>query len=200
MTPNAAIAPLQVFISYSPTDEALLKEMETHLASLIHQNKIQPWHKGAIAPGLEWDSEIKQQLETADLILLLISPSFMASDHCGTEMTRAIERHDAGNVRVIPILLRPVDREGSPFSKLQTLPRNDQAITTWSDRDKAFLHIVQELRTLLPSSPSSPPPHLPHLPFGYAHGKAHLPQSLHPPNSPPTTPIPGSDATPTSPT
>jgi hypothetical protein len=139
--------PLQVFISYSHKDEELREELDIHLANLKRQGKIQAWHDRAIEAGAEWDAEIKHQLETADIILLLITPRFIASNYCyDLEMQRSIQRHDEGNARVIPIIGKPCDWQDSPFSKLQVLPKDAKPVTKWDDRDEAFLNVVQGIR------------------------------------------------------
>ncbi|WP_254721709.1 toll/interleukin-1 receptor domain-containing protein [Kovacikia minuta] len=121
-----------------------------HLANLKRQGKIRAWHDRAIEAGTEWAVEIQQQLEAAQVILLLISPRFMASDYCyGLEMQQAMQRHEAGTARVIPIILKPVDWKDTPFSKLQVLPRDARPITQWRDRDEAFLDVVQGIRRAL---------------------------------------------------
>jgi hypothetical protein len=159
-TPSAqpGTLPLNIFVSYSHRDEDLKDELVVHLANLKRQGKIRAWQDRDIEAGAEWDAEIKQQLETAEVILLLISPRFLASDYCyDLEMQRAIERHDAGNARVIPIILKSVDWQGTPFSKLQVLPKDAKPITTWNDQDEAFLNVVQGIRRAVESLQGNQP-------------------------------------------
>jgi tetratricopeptide (TPR) repeat protein len=173
MTPPSSTSSPQsisIFISYSHKDEDLREELDTHLANLKRQGKIRAWHDRAIEAGAEWDAEIKQHLETAQIILLLISPRFIASDYCyDLEMQRAIQRHDEGTARVIPIILKPCDWQDSPFSKLQVLPKDAKPITTWHNQDEAFLNVTQSIRrvleTLSPQQPTTAPsPSLPPSP------------------------------------
>ena len=97
------ISPATVFYSYAHEDEALRDELEKHLSLLQRQGTITAWHDRQITPGTDWQREIDQHLDKASLILLLISPDFLASDYCYTiEMQRALERHRAGKARVIP--------------------------------------------------------------------------------------------------
>ncbi|ABW33414.1 TIR domain-containing protein [Acaryochloris marina] len=139
--------PLKVFISYSHKDDDLREELVTHLANLKRQGKIAAWHDRAIEAGEEWKSQIDSKLESAQMILLLVSPDFIASDYCyDIEMQRAIARHDEGTAQVIPIILRPCDWLGSPFSKLQGLPKNAKPVTQWTNRDEAFLDVVNGIR------------------------------------------------------
>ena len=150
MSPNAE--PLSVFISYAHADEDLKDELVIHLATLKRQGKIKAWQDRDIEAGTEWDQEIKGQLEAAEIILLLITPRFLASDYCfDLEMQGAIDRHNAGTARVIPIVLRPCDWQGTPFSKLQVLPKDAKPVTTWSNKDEAFLDVVKGIRRAVES-------------------------------------------------
>ena len=109
--------PVEVFYSYAHEDEALCNELEKHLSLLQRQRLITAWHDRHILPGTDWAQAIDEHLERASVILLLISADFLASDYCyGIEMQRALERHQANEARVIPILLRPVDLERGPLS------------------------------------------------------------------------------------
>src|SRR6266700_2397108 len=138
---------IEVFISYAHEDHALLKELEKHLANLKRQDIISSWYDGDITPGAEWESEIKERLLYAQIILLLISADFIHSDFCySIEMKQAIDRHNAGEARVIPILLRPTDWQGAPFDKLKMLPTDAKAVTSWPTHDDAFLDVVQGIR------------------------------------------------------
>lgn len=137
-----------VFCSYSHKDEKFLKKMITHLSILKRQGVIKEWWDGEIGAGEEWQQEIDEHLEAADIILLLVSADFIASDFCwGKEMTRALDRHDAGAALVIPVVLRPVDWQGgAPFSRLQALPKDGKAITLWSNREIAWVEVAKGIR------------------------------------------------------
>ena len=139
--------PIKLFFSYSHKDEALRDELAEHLANLRRQEKINVWHDRKIPAGGEWRNEIDGHLNSADLILLLISPAFLDSDFCyQDEMQRALDRHEAGEAFVIPIILRPVDWQGSPFEKLQALPKDAKPVSVWANRDEAWLDVAQGLR------------------------------------------------------
>jgi hypothetical protein len=123
---------------------------------LEHLGRIAGWHKREILPGQDWAKAIDQHLNTAQIILLLISPDFIASPYCyGIEMMRALERQQLGETYVIPILLRPVFYEGAPFAHLSPAPTNGKAITTWANRDEAFVDIVEGLNRVLQDFPRS---------------------------------------------
>ena len=136
-----------VFISYSHKDKSFVNGLIRHLDNLRRQQVISAWYDGDIVAGTEWRASIMSHVNTDQIILLLISADFMHSDFCySVEMERAIERHEAGEARVIPILLRPTDFEGAPFAKLQMLPSEAKAISLWPDRDAAFLNVVKGIR------------------------------------------------------
>jgi len=137
-------------ICYAREDKIFRGELERHLSNLRRQQVIISWSDREIPPGAEWRKEIDTQLNTADLILLLISSDFMDSDYCySIEMQQALQRHNAGFARVIPILLRAADWKNAPFSGLQILPEDARPIAQWRDRDEAWNSVVQEIRRVL---------------------------------------------------
>src|SRR3954463_2468528 len=146
--PERPAVPISLFYSYSHKDEALRKRLETHLSLLQDEGVISGWHDRRIAAGTEWDGAISENLDKAGIILLLVSADFLASRYCrDVEIKRAMERHEAGTARVIPVVLRPVDAwHTAPFGKLQALPEKGKAVTTWKNRDEAFADIARGLR------------------------------------------------------
>ncbi|MCG8362368.1 MAG: toll/interleukin-1 receptor domain-containing protein [Pseudanabaenales cyanobacterium] len=141
---------VEVFFSYAHKDEDLRDELAKHLSILKRQGVITAWYDRDIDAGREWAKEIDQHLNSAQIILLLISPDFMALDYCyDIELERAMKRHEAGEARVIPIILRPVDWSGAAFSKLQALPKNAQPITDWTSRDQAFMDAARGIRVAI---------------------------------------------------
>ncbi len=151
---------IEVFFSYSHRDEELRDELAKHLKLLQRQGVISTWYDRDINAGSEWAGAIDDHLNSAQIILLLISPDFMASDYCfDLEMKRAMERYEVGEAVVIPIILRPVDWTGAVFGKLQGLPKNVQPVTTWSNRDEAFLDIAQGIRRTVEKIAISNPTH-----------------------------------------
>src|SRR5258706_13817605 len=107
---SASYTAIEVFCSYAHTDEKWLRQLETHLNPLKRQGLISLWNDRQILPGMNWAETIDGHLETASVILLLISADFIASNYYyGVEMKRALERHEANEARVIPIVVRPCD-------------------------------------------------------------------------------------------
>src|SRR5258708_5233111 len=138
---------VRVFSSYAYEDEALYHELDKHLRLLQYQEIISACNYRRIVAGTDWTQTHNEHFTTASIILLLISPDFIASDYCsGIEMRDALARHRAGDTRVIPILLRPVGLSTGPFAHLPCLPLNAHPVTSWSDRDEAFLDIAAGIR------------------------------------------------------
>lgn len=151
--------PATVFFSYSHADEPLRDQLEKQLAILRRQGVIETWHDRRIEAGEEWAQAIDAHVEQDDIILLLVSPDFLASDYCyDKEMLRAVARHDAGEAVVIPVILRPCDWQGTPFAKLQAVPTDGRAITTWPDRDQAMLEVAKGVRAAVGRVGGAPAP------------------------------------------
>lgn len=149
--------PVEVFIAYAREDDELREVLETHLSSLKRKGLITAWHNRCIVAGSMWRNEIDTHLQTAQIILLLISSDFIASEYCyEIEMQTAIQRHENKEAIVIPIILRPSDWEDAPFSKIQPLPKDAKAITTWANRDEAFLDVVKGIRRAIEEYKSRP--------------------------------------------
>src|SRR5450755_530016 len=145
---------VEVFCSYAHEDEVWLRKLEIHLSVLKRQGLVSLWHDRLITPGTDWAKTIDAHLETASVILLFISAYFFASDYCsGIEMKRALERQEAGEALVIPILIRPVNWSDTPFSHLQALPTDAKPLTTWQDDDMALTDVIIGMRRILENLP-----------------------------------------------
>ncbi|BCL35793.1 TIR domain-containing protein [Nostoc sp. MS1] len=141
---------IKIFFSYDEKDKELQDELAKHLKLMQREGTIQAWHGHDISGGSDKESEIEKHLNSAQIILLLISPDFIFSEELWErDVKRAMERHQAKEARVIPIILRPVDWEKTPFGRLQPLPKNRQPVTTWKNQDEAFAEIAKDIRQVL---------------------------------------------------
>jgi TIR domain len=142
-----SLGTLGVFLSYSHKDSDLKDELETHLSTMKRHGVIETWHDRRIVAGEKWADQIDQHLNAAQIILLLISPDFVASDYCyGKEMARAHERNAKGEAQVIPVILRPGEYRGASFLEYQCLPEGGKPVTRWLDRDEAFANVAKGIR------------------------------------------------------
>jgi hypothetical protein len=141
---------LKVFCSYSHRDAKLLDRLDGHMSSLRMSQVVDTWKDGMIKAGSDWRKEIVDALEAADVILLLISSDFLKSDFCQSiELKRALERHETDRTLIIPILLRPCDIMGTVLEQFQCIPKGAKPVTEWANRDRAFVDIVERIRTAL---------------------------------------------------
>lgn len=136
-----------VFVSYARKDEQLLEKLRDHLGGLRTGGYIKDWTDGRIVPGQEWEPEITRRLDEADIILLLITSSFLGSEFIGrVELSRALDRHRHGEAVVIPVILRPADWQSTDLAGLQALPKGAKAVTTWADTDAAYVDVAHGVR------------------------------------------------------
>lgn len=136
--------PLSVFISYSHIDEKHKIEIVKHLKPFERINIISNWHDRKIEAGQDWKGEISTNLKKADIVLLLVSIDFINSEYCyDIEMEEALDRHSKEEAVVIPIIVRACIWTKSPFAKLQAVPKDAQAITTFDDLDTAYAEVAE---------------------------------------------------------
>jgi len=193
--------PIDVFISYAHVDEGYVDELRKHLRVFQRLGLIRGWHDRQIVPGQKWSGEIDRNLEEADIILLLISDDFIASDYCyEIEGKRALERSKSGDAVTIPIIVRPARGDLTVFRGLQALPTDGKAVTEWNNEDVAWTNIASGVRRAIDArrerlsaaepeeqgvkvpAPPSPPP------TGPAAERVSTEPDLPPPPSPPTKP------------
>jgi len=142
---------IEVFISYAHEDSEYKDHLLKHLALLKRKGIISTWHDRDISAGGELDEQILLHLDSATIILLLISVDFIASDYCfNIEMEHAVKRHKSGLARVIPVILRPVDDWNSlDIGKLNAMPTDAVPISTWDDQDIAFSIVAKGIRKVI---------------------------------------------------
>lgn len=136
-----------VFFSYSHKDEAMRDELETHLSVLKRQKVIDTWYDRRIDAGVKFGHAINTKLAESNIILLLLSPYFLASDYCyEKEMESAIKRHNEGKAKIIPIILEYCDWENTPLKEFLAIPKDGKPISEYPNLNKAFNEITQEIR------------------------------------------------------
>lgn len=150
-------APATIFYSYTDKDEKFRQILARHLSTMRQQGAIVEWHGHKIAPGANRADSRNEHFAKAMIILLLISPDYLDSEHHRSEMRQAMERHTSGDAQVIPILLRPADWSHTPIASLQYLPRNGKPVDLWKSYDEAFVDIAQEIRSVVKNLSHTPP-------------------------------------------
>lgn len=142
---------VKVFTSYARKDAELKEELDVHLAMVKRDPNVEIWSDEDIEVGSEWDDSIKTNLMEADIILLLISPRFLASSYIfDVEIKDAMEKHEKKEAFVVPVIMKPCDWHLASFAKLQALPRNATPITKWEDGlDDALVNVVQGIKQVI---------------------------------------------------
>lgn len=142
--------PVTVFFSYSHKDEKMRERLEAHLSILKKDKIIDSWYDRKITPGTEWKGKIDEHLKSADIILLLVSADFLASDYCyDIELKTALTRHENNEAFVVPIIFRPCEWPLSPIGKLQALPRDGKPVCNYPTQDHAFNEITRGIRRVI---------------------------------------------------
>lgn len=141
---------LKTFLSYSHKDEEMKNQLDTFLINLKRSDAIEVWQDRQLEGGVEWHAVIKQALVSADIILLLVSADFNASDYIWKEeLAVAMQKHERGEARVIPVILRNCEWQDMPYAKLQALPKNATPVSAYADRDIAYTEIAKGIRTVV---------------------------------------------------
>jgi hypothetical protein len=140
-------SPARIFYSYSRTDERFMAELNERLSKMRDEGLVETFWDRHIGPGLDWHSEITEELKDADVVLFLVSSHFLKSDYCRqVELPVTLEMHDCDLVRAIPIIIHPCEWQGTALGRLQALPRNGRPLTECPDKDDAWSEIVRGIQ------------------------------------------------------
>jgi hypothetical protein len=140
--------PLSLFLSYAHVDAEIARTLRKHLAPLRHEGIVNDWQDRDLRPGEHWDDEISAQLESADIVVALISADFVASEYAyGREVRRALELHRSGELALLPVIARDYLWQNLPIAALQALPDGARPITSWSDPDAAYVSVVRGIES-----------------------------------------------------
>ena len=147
---NSRFNMANLFFSYSHKDEELRNELEVHLSMLKRQGLLRSWHDRRIGAGKDIHSSISAELEEANIILLLVSANFLASDYCyDKEMAKALEKDKEGASRVIPVILHPCDWHSAPFGHLRATPQDGKPVSMFANRDEALTQVAKDIRVAI---------------------------------------------------
>jgi hypothetical protein len=112
----------------------------------VRRNIVQLWHDGRNLPGADWDRNIDEHLDSADIVVLLVTPDFLDSDFCcEKEMRRALERMEQKKAQVVPVIVRPCSWKETPLAAIEVIPDKALPVTLWQDRDLAWKNVAESL-------------------------------------------------------
>jgi hypothetical protein len=150
---------VQLFYSYAHADSDVREKLDRHLARLRSEKLIDAWVDRRMTAGADFNADIEAALRASQIILLMISSDFIASDYCRKEMTVALEVHRQAGVRVVPVILRPCDWRFGELETLLALPTDAKPVTHWPTLDDGLFNValgvralVQEIRLGTPAS------------------------------------------------
>lgn len=149
-TPTTPVVGKKVFLSYSHEDEVYKNELDVHLSMLKRSGKITTWNDRSIMGGEIWDDKIMEELSSSDIILLLISANFIASDYIWKqELPLVFRLQQEGKCKVIPVIVRPSDWKESEFARFQAFPRDGKPISTYQNKDEAYTEVVEGIKRVI---------------------------------------------------
>ena len=137
-----------VFISYSHKDERLKDELEMRCKVLQAAGLAgEVWTDRMLEPGEDWHTSIIQNLERADLVLLLLSNAAMASHYIQkTEVQKALARHQSGAAVVVPVILEKCQWNLGELKALQAVPKDAKPLRDWKPRNAGWFDVMESLR------------------------------------------------------
>jgi hypothetical protein len=143
--------PIRLFVAYAREDDAFRRKLLVTLADWKRQNLIADiWSDREIVPGKQWDDAIREALDAADLILVLMSHDSIASEYMASvEIVRALERHNRGEARVVPVVIRSCDWTSTPLGHLQAVPPGGKPLSKYADPDEFWLDVRNELKKVV---------------------------------------------------
>jgi hypothetical protein len=125
---------MQLFYSYAREDSAWCERLAKQIAGLPPELISEAWYDRKIRPGDNWNGEIGEHLEQADIILILVSSNYFAKDYCGLEAKLAMKRHESGAALVIPVVLSPCEMSGAEFAKVEAINDPNKPLSSLSKK------------------------------------------------------------------
>lgn len=137
----------RVFVSYARVDEIHRSRLDVHLTPLVRDGLIDVWSDRAVVAGADWERDIQYELATADIVILLVTPDFVASAYCfERELPEILRRYEEGGLCVLPVHVKSVDMANLPIRRIQGLPADLRPVSAWQDADEAWLEVAQAVR------------------------------------------------------
>lgn len=144
---------MNAFISYSHNDTAKLDLLHKHLVQLQRERIISTWTDNEIPAGGSLNKNISTALNNSKIFIALLSPDYIASNYCyEKEFQKALEMQAQDEIIIVPIILEPCDWLSTPFKEFKALPKDGKPVSTWENRNTAFLDVIQNIRKLVTSS------------------------------------------------
>lgn len=134
---------MQIIICYANKDKAAVTRLEKTLKPSCNTGHFRIWHRGLSLAGADYRQQESDKLNEADIVLLLISPDFMSDEDCQRIVERAMDKHFSGKASVIPVDLRPANKDGAQFAALSAVPRDSVPISQRKNKDQAWAEVAE---------------------------------------------------------
>jgi hypothetical protein len=150
MTNTLSEKDIEIFCSYAQKDRTIFQRLELEFQLLRRRGQIADWYGSNDFQSQKSTKTVVPHLDSAHIILLLVSADFLASDYLyEAEVMQAWEKHLTGKARVIPVILRPVDWRLAPFGKLYCLPTGGTPVRDWPNQDEAISDIIRGIQMVI---------------------------------------------------
>ena len=141
----------KVYICHAQEDEYFKTRLDSHLTTLKVNRKIETWFHSKILPGDKWSDELEENLNMANIIILLISINMIVSPTINNvEMPKILERVSQRKSKLIPVIINHCDwQEFYQLGQYSFLPDNRVPISSWENEDAAWLNVLRGIKRLL---------------------------------------------------
>jgi len=141
---------LKLFISYSHSDETDIEQFKKHITPLKDKGLIEEWYDRKILPGKDFQDDIDNNLEDADIICLFISTNFLSSTACKREKKNALDLKKKKGILVVPIIISPCGwLDDDDLSKLLALPTDGQPVSNFPNKDNGWFDVYQGIKRII---------------------------------------------------
>lgn len=138
----------KVFILNDPADNSFLEDLDKQLAGMARRGKISKWNANQIVAGSSISGTLDRELQEAQIIVLLVSADYLASDRCYDIQEKAINL----GKRILPVIIRHCLYEDDDYiNEHAKLPQQNGLLTpvaAWQDQDSAMAQIAGHIRAV----------------------------------------------------
>lgn len=140
---------MKLFISYSHKNKGERETLDKHLAILRKNDNLTVWSDIEILPGKDLENEVDENVNTADIICLLLSADYFSSDPCLKECQIALQKKIKGEASVIPVILSHCGWKDTELSKIKALPNDGKEISTYRNQNEAWFEVYEGIKKII---------------------------------------------------
>lgn len=142
---------VNVFYSYSHKDQSHREGLEKHLKMLVRNKCIEQWYDSNIIPGSKYQKDIDKKLESADVVIFLVTANWLGSDACVDEWNRSKEfAKFQPNKRLVPIIASKCAwKDFDDMADMLALPEDGREVSSWSSKDSAWSNVYEGIKSVV---------------------------------------------------